>query len=663
MDATSNDGSTSKQQDHNPSLFARLEQSIRERELVESRFRAAESRARAFLDNSADGIITIDERGTIQSFSIGAERMFGWTEPEVLGKNVNILMPPPFHEQHDGYLQHYLHTGERKVIGIGREVTALRKDGSQFPVDLAISDQGMGEIGRFTGIIRDISDRKRADEQLRTQALLLEKIREAVIVQDTSDRIIFWNHGAELLYGWEASEVVGSFAHQLRFHSNLADIAEAHAVANRTGEWSGTLKQKSKHGRPLTVESYWTLVRDDEGNPKGTLIINIDVTEKLRLETQLLRSQRLESIGTLAGGIAHDLNNLFTPIMLMINILKRELVDPELLQLLATAQSSIERGSEMIRQLLSFAGGIKGERKPVVVNALISELRSILDHTLPKSIETNFIVDPNIWMVSGDETQLSQVLLNLCINARDAMPRGGELRISISNRTVNGDHGKLNIDAHPGPYVQFTVNDTGVGIPKKVIDKIFDPFFTTKELGKGTGLGLSTAMGIVKGHGGFLNVYSEEGKGTTISFFIPALKDSVEPRAAESLAVSPIGKGQTILVVDDEEFILQTTRMTLQRFGFRVVTAKDGISAIEIFRHSDTAIAAIMIDMMMPGIDGAEAISRIREIDPSVPIIACSGLHANQREESSLAAGASAFLTKPYSDEKLLEFLQRVMSH
>lgn len=656
------DGVPGDQPGGDPSLFARLEQTIRERELAESRFRTAESRARAFLDNSADGIIVISEKGLIQSFSVGAEKMFGWTEGEVIGKNINVLMPSPFHEEHDGYLDHYRRTGERKVIGIGREVMALRKDGSQFPVDLAITDHGDGESGRFSGIIRDISDRKRANEQLRTQALLLEKIREAVILQDTNDRIIFWNHGAELLYGWEAAEVVGSFAHQLKFHSNLVDIAEAQSIANRTGEWSGTLKQKTKHGRPLTVESHWTLVRDDEGNPRGTLIINIDVTEKLRLETQLLRSQRLESIGTLAGGIAHDLNNLFTPIMLMINILKRELVNPELLQLLSTAQSSIERGSEMIRQLLSFAGGIKGDRRPVDVSALVSELKSILEHTLPKSIETNFLVEKNIWMVSGDETQLSQVLLNLCINARDAMPRGGELRISICNRTVNGDHGKLNIDAVPGPYVQFTVNDTGVGISKKIIDKIFDPFFTTKELGKGTGLGLSTAMGIVKGHGGFLNIYSEEGKGTTISIFIPALKDSTEAMV-EDVGKSPrAGKGETILVVDDEDFILQTTRMTLESFGYQVVTAKDGISAIEIVDRSGSSISAVVMDMMMPGMDGIEAITRIRQFNSSMPIIASSGLHANEREESAMAAGASAFLNKPYSDEKLLECLRRVVS-
>lgn len=663
MDINSMEGVPQDQSGDDPSLYARLKQSIRERELAESRFRTAESRARAFLDNSADGIIVISENGLIQSFSIGAEKMFGWTEQEVLGKNIHILMPSPFHEEHDGYLDRYLRTGERKVIGIGREVMALRKDGSQFPVDLAITDHGDGESGRFSGIIRDISDRKRADEQLRTQALLLEKIREAVILQDTNDRIIFWNHGAELLYEWEAAEVVGSFAHQLRFHSSLADVADAQSIANRTGEWSGTLKQKTKHGRPITVESHWTLVRDDEGNPRGTLIINIDVTEKLRLETQLLRSQRLESIGTLAGGIAHDLNNLFTPIMLMINILKRELVNPELLQLLSTAQSSIERGSEMIRQLLSFAGGIKGDRRPVDVNALVSELKSILEHTLPKSIATEFAIDPNIWMVSGDETQLAQVLLNLCINARDAMPRGGELRISISNRMVNGDHGKLNIDARPGPYVQFTVNDTGIGIPKQIIDKIFDPFFTTKELGKGTGLGLSTTMGIVKGHAGFLSVYSEEGKGTTISFFIPAVKDLVEVPIDEDLTVSRFGKGETILVVDDEDFILQATRLTLQSFGYHVVTAKEGLSAIDVFRRSESPISVIMMDMMMPGMDGVEAIQRIREFNSSVPIIACSGLHAVQREESALAAGASAFLNKPFSDEKLLECLRRVVSH
>lgn len=641
--------------------YSRLEESVRERELAEARLHETESRARAFLDNTVDGIITIDGAGIVQSFNSGAERMFGWTAAEIVGRNISMLMPSPYREEHDGYIQRYLQTREKRIIGIGREVMARRKNGTEFPIDLTVSDVDGGERTRFTGIIRDISDRKRADEQLVEQASLLEKIREAVIVRDMSDRIVFWNHGAEVLYGWTAAEVVGCFANQLLFSAYPPELREAQQAVNQSGEWSGKLPQKTKAGREIVVESHWTLLRDDQGQPKGKVIINIDVTEKLRLESQLLRAQRLESIGTLAGGIAHDLNNLFTPIMLMINLLKRELNNPEQLHLLQTAQASVERGSDMIRQLLSFAGGIEGERAPVSAKDLVHELRAILEHVLPKSIETRFTIADDLWTMTGDATQLSQVLMNLCINARDAMPNGGQLAIVITNRLVNGDAGKRQVDAHPGRYVQLAVTDTGAGIPKKIMDKIFDPFFTTKELGKGTGLGLSTAMGIVKGHGGFLNVYSEEGRGTTVVVCIPATQETSAAAVVPAEPDRSLGQGKTILVVDDEQFLLEMIRSTLESFGYQVISTNDGKDALGEFERKRERISAVLVDMMMPGMDGGAVIRELRKSNPTLPIVACSGLHARGRENEAIQAGANAFLSKPFSDEQLVETLQKVL--
>lgn len=618
-------------------------------------------RLHSILDTAVDGIITIKSDGAIEKFNRAAERIFGYQENEVVGKNITILMPSPFREEHDGYLQRYLKTREPHVIGHGREVLGLRKNGSLFPIELAVGVCGIGNDLRFTGFVRDITARKENERLLRDQAQLLDNVREAILVSDLENLTTYWNVGAERLYGWNAQEALGQNHHLLLRSSQIQGISidEINRTTLKEGQWNGELHQSTKDGRRLIVASYWTLIRDDLDQPKAKLIINIDLTDRKKLEAQFLRAQRLESIGVLAGGIAHDLNNVMTPILMSVKLLRKYVTGEKPRDLLDTAQASVERGIDMIKQLLSFAGGNEGERTQVSLQQLISEVEKMLQHTLSKTVQIEAEVDGNLWSVKGDKTQLLQVLMNLCVNARDAMTKGGTLSIKAENVVIGGHYSQFHPDAKPGPYVLLTVGDTGSGIAPDVVDKIFDPFFTTKGIGKGTGLGLSTALGIVRSHGGFLNVYSELDKGTRVSVYLPATGINL-PLVANLKETSLAGgHGELIMVVDDEPLIVRTVKDVLESNGYRTLTADNGAEALALFKSYHTQVNAVLLDMMMPGLDGPAVMKGLQEINPQICIIACSGLRSAERLRVIQEAGAKAFLQKPYSDEQLLSTLRQ----
>ncbi|HQR05209.1 MAG TPA: PAS domain S-box protein [Gemmatales bacterium] len=616
---------------------------------------------RSILDTAVDGIITIKSDGTVEQFNRAAERIFGYEEKEIVGQNITILMPSPFREEHDRYLKQYLTTRQPRIIGIGREVIGKRKDGSLVPIELAVGECGTENELRFTGFVRDITARKENDRKLREQAQLLNNVREAILVTDLQDRINYWNAGAERLYGWSAQEAIGQDCHVLKCcsHPQGLSMDEIHRLIEQEGEWQGELHHDTKDGRRLTVASYWTLIHNEQNKPKSKLMINIDMTERKKLESQFLRAQRLESIGVLAGGIAHDLNNVMTPILMSVKLLRKYVTDEKPRDLLSTAQASVERGIDMVKQLLSFAGGMEGERTQVAISPLIGEVEKMLQHTLSKTIQIETNIDGELWTVKGDKTQLLQVLMNLCVNARDAMPAGGVLTIRAENVVIGGEYSQFHPDAKPGPYVLLDAADTGSGIPPEVLDKIFDPFFTTKGIGKGTGLGLSTALGIVRSHGGFLNVYSEIGKGTRVTVYLPATGVNMAVEDKTEATSSLRGHGELILIVDDEPLIVQTVQAVLQNSGYQTLTAEHGMSALALFSEHHPKVRAALVDMMMPGLDGPAVMQQMREINPQVPIIACSGLRSAERLRTIFAAGAKAFLQKPYSDEQLLSILQQ----
>ena len=497
--------------------------------------------------------------------------------------------------------------------------------------------------------------------RLAEQASLLDKAQDAIIVRDLGHRITYWNKSAERLYGWSSGEVLGTVARELQPDPVVFDEAMRRVVEH--GDWMGELAQVGKDGRRLTVESRWTLVKNDAGGAGAVLVINTDITERTKLEQQFLRAQRLESIGTLAGGIAHDLNNVLTPIMMSIGMLTERESDPERLDILHTLETSARRGADMVQQVLSFARGVEGRREQVEIGDVLHDVERIVNDTFLKNIDVRTSIPADLWTVSGDPIQLHQVLLNLCVNARDAMPNGGRLSLSAANVTLDEAFAVGNIDAKAGPYVMLQVQDSGTGIPRDTIDRIFEPFFTTKDVSKGTGLGLSTSLAIVKSHGGFIRVESDPGAGTAFSVYLPA-QPVARPDASPATEVElPRGNGELILVVDDEPSVRTIARRMLEAFGYRVALAPDGAQAAAIYADRKHEIAAVITDMMMPVMDGPATIRALKGIRADVRIIAVSGLHGRGTDpHEGASASVRHFLPKPYTAATLLAALREILS-
>ena len=498
---------------------------------------------------------------------------------------------------------------------------------------------------------------ERASQTLREQASLLDKAQDAILVTDLQRRLTFWNKSAERLYGWTSAEVLGKVVTDLFYpDGNAAEVQQAYEDVIQRGEWTGELQPQTKAGRTVVIESRWTLVRDAAGQGRSILSINTDVTARRELEQQFYRAQRLESIGTLAGGIAHDLNNVLAPVIMGVGLLRDKVTDDESKEILATISTSAQRGAEMVSQVLSFARGQEGRRAEIRPADLIADVVRIARDTLPKHIEIVTHVDPGLPAILGDHTQCHQVLLNLCVNARDAMPNGGTLTIS-AEATTSAPASASEVspdDRSEGAYVMIRVEDTGIGMPPQLLDKIFDPFFTTKEPGKGTGLGLSTSLTIVRNHGGHIRVQSEPNRGSRFDVYLPV---APAPTIASTIGHSdsaPRGSGQTVLVVDDEESVRRVIRNTLVRGGYQVVQAANGKEALTMYHEMGRQISAVVIDMTMPVMGGVPTMRELVKINPDVRIIASSGIHDNEAAAKSIGRQVKHFLAKPFTAEMLL---------
>ncbi|MBW4509016.1 MAG: PAS domain S-box protein [Scytonematopsis contorta HA4267-MV1] len=523
-----------------------------------------------------------------------------------------------------------------------------------------VRDENDKYFGRLY-IFEDITVRKKSEHQLREQAALLDVTTDAIIVRDLHNNIVLWNKSAEKLYGWKSEEAIGNNANKLLYKKFIPKNLEIYRHVLKHGYWQGELQKVNKLGKEIIVESCWTLVRDEYKHPKSILVVDSDISEKKRLEQQVLRTQRTESIGTLASGIAHDLNNVLSPILMSVQVLQAKTTDERSQQMLSIVENNAKRGANLVKQVLSYVRGIEGERSVLNVKQLIAEMKQIVEQTFPKSITVDTVIQPDLLPICGDGTQIHQVLMNLCLNARDAMSMSGNLTISAENCLIDENYARMNLDAKAGSYIVLAVSDTGNGIPQEIVDRIFEPFFTTKEFGKGTGLGLSTVMGIIKGHGGFITVSSCIGKGTTFKVYLPTVETSVT-FAVKNEEIFP-GNGECILVVDDEASILEISKTTLESYNYQVITASDGIEAIALYAQNKDKIHAAIIDMMMPDMDGAVTITTLQKMNPLLKIIAVSGLTTSeqvpfyQESKSSL----NYFLPKPYTAIQLLEKLNGVL--
>ncbi|MFM1770366.1 MAG: hypothetical protein RJA22_2895 [Verrucomicrobiota bacterium] len=523
-----------------------------------------------------------------------------------------------------------------------------------------LPDDAMELMASVADTIAQGTVRKRAEEKIAEQAALLDNSRDAIVVIDLQHRCSYWNRSAEALYGRTAAEMASQPADQLLF-PDRAFFERARTLTLQRGEFSDTGSATGAGNRPVTVETRWNLIHDEEGRPRSILIVGTDVTEKKRIEQQFLRTQRMESIGTLAGGIAHDLNNVLSPIMMSVEMLKERFQDEPSRRMLGLLETSARRGAGLVRQVLTFARGVDGERALLQPKHLIKDIAKIIHDTFPRNITLKMHVPESLWPVLGDATQVHQVLLNLAVNARDAMPGGGLLTLTAENVVLAPGSEPPGSGLDAGAYTLIRVADTGTGIPRDILEKIWEPFFTTKETGKGTGLGLSTVLGIVKSHHGAILLDTEPGKGTRFSVYLPAQEHQAVAAEQEPRPL-PAGRGQVILAVDDEAAVLSMTKATLEAFGYRVLTATDGAEALAAFTAHRGQIQGVLTDMMMPNMDGPSTIRVLQRLDPRVRIIATSGLMDAQRLHDQTGLEHIPLIQKPYTAEKLLTTLHSVLA-
>ena len=640
-----------------------LERSIRyalERYRAQEALRESEARYRLLAENATDVISVHGSDGATRYVSPAIRAMLGYEPGEVLGRPAYDFIHPDDVAQAKAFAE--AAATEETVTSTYR---ARRKDGTYCWVEATARAvrEGGGAVKEVVAVARDVTERKRAEERIREQAALLDEARDAISATDLKGRIVYWNKSAERLTGHAAEEIIGERADVRLFDGTTAEAIGAWRAARERGAWSGELRLRTRSGGEVVVESRWTLVRDGAGKPRSILIINTDVTERKKLEAQFLRAQRMESIGRLVGGIAHDLGNLLVPVQLGVKVLRQRTDgDEKAARTLEMMQKSAERGGEMVRQVLAFARGVEGERRPLRLGEIVREVERMTEESFRGLVDVRVDVAGDLWPVVGDATQVQQVLMNLCVNAKDAMPEGGRLTIEARNCLLDEVAAKAHLDATPGAYACITVTDTGTGIPPEVADKVFEPFFTTKPSGKGTGLGLSTVYSILKSHGGFPTLYSEPGVGTSFGLYFPAAPEPGRNGAApETTAKEPRnGHGERVLVVDDEPYIREAAQGTLEDHGYHVVTAQNGREALEVFEREGDAIDAVLTDLMMPELDGVALIRALRERTSELPIVAVSGM-TGERSQAALEAGAQAFLPKPFTAVKLCAALDDLL--
>ena len=497
--------------------------------------------------------------------------------------------------------------------------------------------------------------RRVADARIREQAALIRKAQDAILVLGFDGRITHANPSAERLYGWPLAELMNGAA-QAAFDEPV--VAEARRLALKQGEWSGELRQLARSGKPFIVESRWTLLRDEAGRPTGLLVINSDVTGRKQLEAESMRMQRMEAIGALAGGMAHDLNNALAPVLMGTQLLRRDATDDNSRRILSLMEAGTRRAADMVRQVLLFARGREGEFERLDARPLVREMAKLVWDTFPQGISVSAHVADDLWSVRGNATQLHQVLLNLCVNARDSMLEGGSLSLAADNVELTGAEAHALPAARPGAFVVLIVSDTGHGIPAEILPVIFEPFFTTKAEGQGTGLGLSTTARIVKAHGGFMAVQSRPGEGATFEVYLPRFSETVPETAPDEADSSPRGHGELILVADDDEAVRELLRHCLEEHGYRVLMAGNGAEAVSLFKKHSSETSLVISDQSMPVMDGSKAVAAIREMRDNIPVVILSG-EGGLSEVGAVLDPLVFRLPKPVALDTLLRVVSR----
>ncbi len=599
-----------------------------------------------------------DAEGRYLGVNQAFETFYGKRRVELVGRSVFDIAPRELAEVYHAKDLELLRNPGVQVYG------AKLKDAQGVLHDVAfhkttLQDAG-GRVSGLLGVILDLTEHKRAEERLRQQAALLDAANDAICVLAPDHTVTYWNVGAERLYGWSQAEALGRKLTELG-NWDAPAFAAAHATLLEQGYWSGELKLTSMEGRELVIFCRWTLLRDHQGRSE-VLAINTDITEQKQLEANFLRAQRMEGIGSLASGVAHDLNNILAPILMIGPLLRMTVNDPESRELIDMMESCAQRGADIIQQLLTFARGKPGVRAPLPVQHLLKEIHKLISETFPRNLQLRLHLARNLRTIQGDATQVHQALVNLCVNARDAMPAGGTLTLGAANAVLDEALAARTPDGKPGDYVCLSVADTGTGIAPENLDRIFDPFFTTKELGQGTGLGLATVLGIVRGHGGFVRVKSQVGQGTTFELGFPASPEVKTPAPAGLEPPPRPGQGELILVVDDEPSVREVVRHSLEKHGYRVVVAREGNEALALFAARRAEIKAVVTDLMMPGWDGPKLVQALRQLEARLPILGMTGLADQAGGNGPADPGLPTLLIKPFTGAKLLGALRETLA-
>jgi PAS domain S-box-containing protein len=632
---------------------------ISERKFAEQALRNSEERLRLITNLVPHGIFAKDATGRHIFANPALAEMTGVPVEELIGKDdFDLLRDKAQALAYRADDLAVIRSGEKLVIseeprtdlsGRTRFVQTIR-----VPFTLAETDERA-----VLGVCMDITERKRIDQRFRR---LVDSNVQGVFFWNTNGQTDDANDAFLRMVGYSRADLEAGHVSWSKITPPA--LVEQDRRALRKLAETGVCEPYEKqfiHKDGTHVPVFVGPAMFEDNREEGFCFV-LDLTERKKLEKQFLRAQRMESIGTLAGGVAHDLNNILTPIMLSIEALQSEYDTPGTQPILETIARSAQRGADILRQLLSFARGLEGQRVEVDPERILKELEVIIRETFPKDIQIRFFVATNIWRFLGDPTQVHQIFMNLCVNARDAMPNGGHLIINAQNSTLNENDVAMDAQLKPGRYVHISVTDTGTGIPQKIIGRIFEPFFTTKEQNTGTGLGLSTVIGIVKSHGGLVNVYSEPDKGTTFNVYLPAIDNArAEQRHPTQEIDLPRGNGETILVVDDETAILGISRRTLETFGYRVLTARDGTQALAIYAEKTDEIAVVLTDMMMPVMDGPSLIRSLLHINPTIKIVGASGLCLDIGRKNLAEPGIKHFLRKPYTASTLLTTIRAIL--
>ena len=611
------------------------------------------------VEQSPVTVVITDATGAIEYVNPSFTATTGYTFEEARGANPRILR--------SGELPAEVYREMWRTITAGREWRGefhnRKKNGELFWEAATISPitDEAGRITHFLAVKEDITERKAAEARIREQAALLDVTQDAILVM-TLDRVItFWNRGAEKLYGVSKEQAIGRRYETMVYRELPADYEASWSELVERSEWSGERRQIAVGRGEITVQLRASLVRDERSQGKSVLVVGTDITEAKQLEAQFLRAQRLESLGSLASGVAHDLNNVLTPILMSAGVLAdsaRTDQERELIQLLG---DSARRGADIVQQLLLFGRGSDSPRSPMSVGAVLKDMSQIMRGTFPKSIAVAAQVPRDLWLIDGDRTQIHQVILNLCVNARDAMPAGGKLSVRAENVDVDAAFAERQPGAKPGPHVAIWVTDTGTGISPEHLEKIFDPFFSTKPTGQGTGLGLATVLGIVRSHGGFVTVESQVELGSEFGVYLPARVSAIESLVPGPGRPNLEGHGELVLVIDDEASIRASLGKVLTAHNYQVVLAGDGAEGVAVFVQNAKRIKLVITDVMMPVMDGTQAIRALRRLNPNLPVIAISGLQS-QRVELEVNFGPRIrFLPKPFLIDRALHLARELL--